>query len=183
MKNFTDPAVFPFFFNIFLTKEFRYERCSQKDLRSTCTEQGQPLPSGEGQGLETAEISVRKQSCTDCIVLKKNTLVNTENGSAVVGKVAVVISGDSGNLKSGHAQHGNESDGSCVNSLVPYIDPIQSDEISLSEHVQTRGRYIREHFATLLHALRISELLTVKAIKMFKDYTADLFDQENRHAS
>ncbi|CAG9534167.1 unnamed protein product [Cercopithifilaria johnstoni] len=170
-------------------RTFRYERCSQQELHSTCIDQGQPLHSGEGQGLETTKISVRNQSCTDCVVLKKNTPVDIRNGSAMVSEVTAIISGDPEvvieNLKSGEAQHGNGSDESHVGSsvTVPYIDPIQNDEISLSEHVQTRGRYIREHFATLLHALRISELLTLKAIKMFRDYTADLFDQENRGAS
>lgn len=115
--------------------------------------------------------------------------MDVENGSAMVSEVTAVISRDPEvvieNSKGGEGQHGSGSDESHVGSsvTVPYLDPIQNDEISLLEHVQTRGRYIREHFATLLHALRISELLTVKAIKMFRDYTADLFDRENRGAS
>ncbi|VBB29454.1 unnamed protein product [Acanthocheilonema viteae] len=164
-----------------------YERCSQQKLHSACIDQEQPFHSREEQRLGTTETSIRNVPCTDCVVLKKNTSVDIENKGATVSEVTAVISEDPEvvieNLMSGEAQRGNGSDGSHVDSLVtvPYIDLTQNDEISLSEHVQTRGRYIREHFATLLHALRMSELLTVKAIKMFKDYTADLFD--NRDAS
>ncbi|EJW85698.1 hypothetical protein WUBG_03393 [Wuchereria bancrofti] len=169
-------------------KTFRYERCSQQELHSACVGQEQPSHR-EGQRLGTAETSIRNQSCTDCGLLKKNTTMNMGNGSGVISEVTAIISEDpevvTEKLKNGESQHGNGSDGSHVDSsvTVPYLDPTQNDEISLLEHVQTRGRYIREHFATLLHALRISELLTVKAIKMFRDYTADLFDRENRGAS
>ncbi|VDO34886.1 unnamed protein product [Brugia timori] len=134
----------------------------------------------------TAKMSI--QSCADCGLLKKNTTMNIENRSAMSNDVTAIISEDSGivtgKLKNEESQHRNGSDGSHVGSsvTVPYLDPTQNDD-SLLEHVQTRGRYIREHFATLLHALRISEVLTVKAIKMFRDYTADLFDRENRGAS
>ncbi|VDN89880.1 unnamed protein product [Brugia pahangi] len=165
-------------------KAFRYERCSQQELHSACVNQEQPSHNRERQRLGTAKMSV--QSCADCGLLKKNTTMNKENRSGMINDVTAIISEDpgivTGKLKNEESQHRNGSDGSHVGSsvTVPYLDPTQNDEISLLEHVQTRGRYIREHFATLLHALRISEVLTVKAIKMFRDYTADLFDQENR---
>lgn len=141
------------------------------------------------QELKAAKISARSQSRTDRIMLKKNAAVDIENGSATVSEATSVISGVRAPITeksmSKEAENGVGSDGNHVASLikVPYIGSAQNDEVGLSEHVQTRGRYIREHFATLLHALRISELLTVKAIKMFKDYTADLFNQENGDGS
>uniref|UniRef100_A0A8R1XZ25 Uncharacterized protein n=1 Tax=Onchocerca volvulus TaxID=6282 RepID=A0A8R1XZ25_ONCVO len=162
-------------------KTFRYEHCS-KQLHSACIDQEQPLHSREEQGLEPS------QPCTDCSVLRKNIAVNVENGSTLVNEDTAVISDDPETIAENlnrEAPRGNGSDGSYVGSsvTVPCLESTQNDEINLLEHVQTRGRYIREHFATLLHALRISELLTVKAIKMFRDYTADLFDRENRDAN
>uniref|UniRef100_A0A915PUK4 Uncharacterized protein n=1 Tax=Setaria digitata TaxID=48799 RepID=A0A915PUK4_9BILA len=167
-----------------------YERCSQQD--STCVDQEQLSISRERQmerGLGGTQLSARIQSSADCNLLKSIVTGEVENGSSVVGEfVETVLENPERiieSIRSRKAPHGIGDNGSYVSSsvTVPYFDRTLNDEISLLEHVQTRGRYIREHFATLLHALRISELLTVKAIKMFRNYTADLFERENRSAS
>lgn len=82
-------------------------------------------------------------------------------------------------IMAGEKGAGQERDSSRSNigssETVPYI---VND--GFVKHIRQRGRYIREHFATLLHALRINEMLTVKAIKMFKDFTVELFDRETK---
>lgn len=171
-------------FKIFLPKKFRYERCAKQELHSKFVDHEQPSHSRE-RGLGTTELSITNQSYADCNVLKRNRKVDVKNGSATVSEVRAVISTDpevSENLRCHKIWLGNESNGTHVGSSgsAPYID---GNDESLFEHVQKRGRYIREHFATLLHALRINELLAVKAIRMFMDYTADLFDQESRDAN
>uniref|UniRef100_A0A0R3S021 SANT domain-containing protein n=1 Tax=Elaeophora elaphi TaxID=1147741 RepID=A0A0R3S021_9BILA len=156
-----------------------YERCSQQKY----------IDQGEELGVKITRIPVGNQSSTDCNVLEKSKPVDIKNGSAMISEVMAVISENpevvTGSVRSNEAHYENRSGENHVGSLVtvPYRNAIQNDEVSLSEYVQKRGRYIREHFATLLHALRMGELLTVKAIKMFRDYTADLFDQENKGAS
>ncbi|KAM3726204.1 DNA ligase [Dirofilaria immitis] len=105
-------------------RTFRYERCSQQELHSMPVDQEQSSYNKQEQGLEATEISFRSQRCTDC----------------------TVISGDPrAVIKNREAPLGNGNGGSYIGSslTVPYIDLTGNDEISLLEHVQTRGRYIR----------------------------------------
>ncbi|VDN07758.1 unnamed protein product [Thelazia callipaeda] len=151
------------------------------EMNPTSFSQEQSIHSSEEGTIDMDSIKSRAQSQSLININRENSAKEVEDLDQSE-KTLKTVSEELETLDGNYAiSLENENNGGHLDSsfTAPLINSISKQEIGLLEHIQVRGQHIREHFSTLLHALRSSDILTAKAIRLFRDSTVELFDREN----